>query len=875
MNKPPLAKTIASLLSIAVLTPTLALPRQTYAVSAETAAARELARRGDYMVRGEAAIETAERAYKDKDYENAVAQYKLAADIVPNAPNSRNLYGKALDGFCNASLKLAEQRITEGRYADAENLCKQILSENYNPRYKAAVVLLKRLETPGYYNKTIGPKFRGTIEDVKKLELEAQGLYDSARYNLAFKRCEQILNLDPYNIAARKMQEKINFQKDHYANASFDEARSRAIWQTDVAWANPVRKFNQIGPTQDLGQGIDTSGTAKINKKLATIIIPKLEFKDATIREAVDFLKKKSAELDTSESEPSKKGVNIVLKLENGGGSGFTPPPEAPAAPAGIPGLPGAGDAAPAAQVGIAAGSPGEQRITVALTNIPLIEALKYVTGLANLKFKVEPFAVSIVPQGTDTTVLITKEFKVRPGFINRAAGGGGEAAAGGLAPTAPADATKGGSSIAGRMDAKEFLIASGVTFPANGTATYIATSSKLVVRNTQENLDLIQALIEAGESIASQVEIEAKFIEITQNNLKELSFDWLLGQFNVPGSSKTGVFAGGGTSGNTPKLDQADHPFAINNGAYTTYPVTSGNRSGGLAISQNAIDSLLFGTAGASKLAPAIAGVAGIMTDPSFQVTMRALNQKKGVDLLSAPKVTTKSGQKAIIEVIREFRYPTEFDPPQIPQNFGGGGAGGTGTTQINSFPVTPTTPTTFETRNTGVTLEVEPVVGPDSYTIELSLVPQVVEFEGFINYGSPITTASPAFSAAGIQIGSTQTVITPNVINQPIFSTRKVTTSVSIFDGQTVVIGGLIREDVQKVEDKVPLLGDIPLIGRLFRSNVDQHLKRHLVIFVTARLITPSGEPMRPDEEKEEEVETLPLIEAQAPLDLPLMAK
>lgn len=876
MTKPPLAKTIASLLSIAVLTPTLALPPHAFAVSAETAAARELARRSDYMVRGEAAIETGERAYKDKDYDTAVQQYKLAADVVPNSPNSRALYSRALDGFCNASIKLAEQRITEGRYADAENLCKTVLSERYNPTYKAAVVLLRRLETPGYYNRTIGPRFRGTVEEVKKLQIEAQGFYDSARYDLAFKRTEQILNLDNYNIAARKMQEKINYQKDLFANASFDEARSRAIWATDHAWANPVRKFNVIGPDKDLGNGVDTSGTARINQKLTRIILPKLEFKDATIREAVDFLKKKSAELDTAENEPSKRGVNIVLKLDSAGGAGFQAPPEAAPAPAGIPGLPGldnAPAAAPAAAVQM--GNPGEQRITVSLTNIPLIEALKYVTGLANLKFKVEPFAVSIVPQGTDITVLNTKEFKVRPGFINRVAGGGGEGGANGLAPTAPADATKGGSAIAGRMDAKEFLIASGVTFPQGATATYIATSSRLVVRNTQENLDLIETLIAAGDSIASQVEIEAKFVEITQNNLKELSFDWLIGQANIPGGSKDGIFVGGGTSGTTPTVSQSDFPFPINNGAYTTYPVTGGNRSGGLAISQNAIDSLLFGTAGASKLAPAIAGIAGIMTDPSFQLVIRALNQKKGVDLLSAPKVTTKSGQKAIIEIIREFRYPTEFDPPQIPQNFGGGGNNGNGTTQINSFPVTPTTPTTFETRNTGVTLEVEPVVGPDSYTIELSLVPQVVEFEGFINYGSPITTASPAFSAAGIRIGSTQTVITPNVINQPIFSTRKVTTSVSIFDGQTVLIGGLIREDVQKVEDKTPLLGDIPLIGRLFRSNVDQHLKRHLVIFVSARLINPAGEPVRLEEEKEEEVETLPLMEAQSPLELPLMSK
>ncbi|HYR57272.1 MAG TPA: type II and III secretion system protein, partial [Chthoniobacteraceae bacterium] len=121
-----------------------------------------------------------------------------------------------------------------------------------------------------------------------------------------------------------------------------------------------------------------------------------------------------------------------------------------------------------------------------------------------------------------------------------------------------------------------------------------------------------------------------------------------------------------------------------------------------------------------------------------------------------------------------------------------------------------------------------------------------------------------------------TTTNVITPNVINQPIFSTRKVTTSVSVFDGQTVVLGGLMREDVQKVEDKVPLLGDIPLLGRLFRSSVDQHLKRNLVIFVSARLINPAGDAVRPNEEIEEIVETLPRPEIlPEPSTLPLMSK
>ena len=79
------------------------------------------------------------------------------------------------------------------------------------------------------------------------------------------------------------------------------------------------------------------------------------------------------------------------------------------------------------------------------------------------------------------------------------------------------------------------------------------------------------------------------------------------------------------------------------------------------------------------------------------------------------------------------------------------------------------------------------------------------------------------------------------------------------SVYDGSTVVLGGLIREDVQKVEDKTPILGDIPIIGRLFRSSVDQHIKRNLVIFVSARLINAAGEPVRSEDEKEEVIETI----------------
>jgi general secretion pathway protein D len=129
------------------------------------------------------------------------------------------------------------------------------------------------------------------------------------------------------------------------------------------------------------------------------------------------------------------------------------------------------------------------------------------------------------------------------------------------------------------------------------------------------------------------------------------------------------------------------------------------------------------------------------------------------------------------------------------------------------------------------------------------LNLIPQVVEFEGFINYGSPIFAVG--INTAGVLSSSSSVLLTANVINQPVFSTRKVTTSVSVYDGQTVVLGGLMREDVQKTEDKVPIIGDIPLVGRAFRTNTEQHTKKNLVIFVTAKIITPAGIPLNEEEE------------------------
>jgi general secretion pathway protein D len=140
--------------------------------------------------------------------------------------------------------------------------------------------------------------------------------------------------------------------------------------------------------------------------------------------------------------------------------------------------------------------------------------------------------------------------------------------------------------------------------------------------------------------------------------------------------------------------------------------------------------------------------------------------------------------------------------------------------------------TPANFEIRDVGVVLNVTPVVAPDGYTIDLTMLPQIVQLHRWIDYGYTLTRGD----------GSEQHV----PMRQPIFYTRTIATSISIWDGQTVVMGGLITESELTSHDKVPVLGDLPLVGKLFSSKTSKSEKVNLLIFVTAYLVDPSGKKL-----------------------------
>ena len=138
-----------------------------------------------------------------------------------------------------------------------------------------------------------------------------------------------------------------------------------------------------------------------------------------------------------------------------------------------------------------------------------------------------------------------------------------------------------------------------------------------------------------------------------------------------------------------------------------------------------------------------------------------------------------------------------------------------------------------------TGPILDVLPDVLSDGYTINLTLIPSLIEFTG---YQTPPSLGS--FTTGGLNV-----VLLPTVLPQ--FSVREVTTTVTVWDGQTVVLGGLVDSTLTNTKDTVPVLGDVPVVGRLFQSISKTETKRNLMIFVSCTLIDPAGNRIHTDDE------------------------
>jgi type II secretory pathway component GspD/PulD (secretin) len=153
-----------------------------------------------------------------------------------------------------------------------------------------------------------------------------------------------------------------------------------------------------------------------------------------------------------------------------------------------------------------------------------------------------------------------------------------------------------------------------------------------------------------------------------------------------------------------------------------------------------------------------------------------------------------------------------------------------------VNTTPTPSAVTPTTQQFEIGPTLDVVPYVLADGYTINLTLVPELLQFD---QYDTPPTV--PGITVANV-------VTLPTVL--PHFTVREVVTTVNIWDNQTVVLGGLISSTINTENDKVPFLGDLPLFGRLFQSQSKSSVKKNLMIFVTATIIDPAGNRVHSDD-------------------------
>jgi general secretion pathway protein D len=785
--------------------------------SASDLALREQSRRNAAVEEAGILLTKGDEAYQAGRYAQAVEAYSGAREMIPDAPVSAELRRAATERFSQASVERAKELSRKGDVAGAKAVMDKVLAESVAPNDPAALALRARLDDPIRTNPALTAEHAKDVDQVRRLLYTAEGAYDLGKFDEATKQYEDVLRIDPTNIAARRGMEKLAGARSEYGKSAFDHTRAELLSQVDASWELQV-------PAPELGVGLADPGApvgvldkVTVSTKLKRIIIPKIALDQSSLDEAVEFIRVKAAENDITELDPSRKGLNITVNL-------------------------GPPDSETAMRI-------RDMRFDLRLSNVPLATVLKYITEITKTSYTTDDFAVVIRPHGSASDELLARSFSVPPDFLtNLSANTGAEKPVDDPFAT---DAPAGGGLLTTRMSAQDAFAKQGISFPAGASAIYNASTNTLRVVNTATNLDLISQFVDTlNQTEPVLVSVKVTMIRTQRTNLKELGFDWLLNPMSL--NSEGSVFGSGGTVGNSSGRTSGDFtgpmpglpvdPTALVNPGV----VTNGLRSGGRAIDGNSIDELIANPnrdAQSSSVAPGILSFTGLFTDGQVSMIMRGLDQKKNVDMMAQPSTVTRSGQSSKIEIIREFIYPTEYEPPELPQ--GGGGStvlGGTSAAQI----ATPATPTAFEKRDVGIMLEVLPVADANKHYVDITVAPSFVQFDGFVNYGSPIQSQATAISAGGVIIPSTVT-LTENTILMPIFSTQRTSTQLTVADGATIAIAGLISERIQTVEDKVPVLGSIPWIGRLFTTTATQPSSTAVIFLVRVELMDPTGRRYR----------------------------
>ena len=892
-------------------------------------------------------LEEARAALQRREWDLAYTKFNLANAGLKVDAQTAPFCKECEQGMAVAKYEAAKQALKESN----RELAAKYAEEALKLRHPNAGALLDGLKAEqkqetetdisDIKHRRNDPDYKKDRDSIRKrLHLSSQYLA-VADLNSALEQCDLVLRTDPYNQQAISLRNRIQRKRQMIIDKEREATRNGMIADVGAAW-RPVYAIDSVefkhldGGTMKtpIGGDPERSIEQSIEKRMKEMMLPSIAFRPpATIIDAVDFFRQASKDFDRPEIPVDQRGFNFILTLnkaltgggeaaggENNNENAFGAAVEENATDGAVPQIP-----------------------NIAASNLSLWEALDHVCKQVGFKFKVQGSVVMVMPKNMTTDELITRSYNVVESFLDRmndASSGLANQAAGQLGGGGGGDNAGGGND----EDAwKKYFEEMGVSWPQNSRIKYIKAIGKLRVTNTADQLAILEQALNELNVTPFLIEIETRFVEVAQEDLNSLGFEWLLNSdysFNVGGKLKKALNLKDGAwnlvnsgytqtagertvtttegntysstsgstaqyhvdgSGNYTRLGDAltgpdiartitgpdvssemTETYTWNEGAATgwgnrdadglRYSRANGNRTR-KNVGINAVNGTDYssGMRYLSQSGNHISGQGAQTNDQFMRVNaflgnadlsmiLHMLSQRSDTDLLSAPKVVTKSGQEATIKVVTIYRYPTDYDVTiQSTSSSGSSGYNSSGGSSGKILPMVE--PQNFETQEVGVILTCTPDVSAEGQMINLQLTPKVIGEPTWRDYGMKIPMAAvlPESAYGATQLINGIPTFVPNdssssgdiewftvPMEQPFFKERSIDTHVSIYNGATIVMGGLITEERKSMEDKIPFLGDIPFIGRFFRSRSEWSSKRNLLIFVTARLVDPRGRQM-----------------------------
>lgn len=743
----------------------------------------------------------AENAASRGDLEKACGDLAKAYQAL-SEPFQQTAQGKKARGLLSSwEAELGNLAAKKQNWPEARNRALAALQwnqENESARdlLERSDQILRRGKVEGEdVNPALTSSFFERLQSVEQALKQGNEYRETGQLDRAEKAYEEALAVDPFNRVATEGIRKIYAERALVASQSRDLANLEARRQVREAWNNIYpSKQGDTGGTKVSGP-MTASPSFYLEQKLKNTFLPEVVFSGADLETIRRVLKTLSQQYDP---DAKKNGVNFLVSAEIG---------EA-------------------------------QPVYLKLRDVSLAEVVRYVAQIAGVKARFTDLGVIFSPVVEKVADLTSRTYRVSPSFFRTDASESASSAT----PWGGDTDTK-GEGEAQAQSAKEKLIQLGVPadWPEGASAIYSAPKSELQVIHRPEILDYIAQLINAAEEQTLLIQVGVRLVEINQTDLDSVTVNSTLGGsganlLNVipaafDANNSTGVTpAPSAQQGVTAQLNQIQGVGLLPNNTLQSFLQPT----------------VLAGTNQTTTYALNTFQMGGtILNGMQFRTLITALSQKSSANVLANPSIVLKRGQRGKIEVTQEFLYVKEYNEPQssirtiIPA---GGGVFNTGVpgpeTVIGSFPSQISDPVSI-----GVTMGVEPDVTGDNTRVLMKLEPTFVDFEGFINYGTPINS-----SYAASYFDETVTILTNN-IQQPVFVRRVVELpAVEVTDGHTLMLGGLLREDIQKIDEKVPIIGDIPLLGRAFQGKTEQAVKKNTLMFVTPRILRVDGQPLNP---------------------------